>query len=392
MTTAAAGSRDLRRVTLVVGITNTALYAALTAGAWAAWGGLQAELARERSLAAVVADGVLILVINLAFGFAVLAGALALGVLDRGWPARVGVTAAVSAAASVPRMAALVSLGSTPTGVAYVTATGGMGFLSGLVGVLAAVFAGTLVDRARREEQRRAAEADRARRAVDALQDEELRVRRMVFDQLHGTLQYHLVSVTAGLDRLAEDLDAAGAGDRGTEVRAWAETLEEIREQDVRSLSHAVFPSGADLGTEEAIALLLHRLPAQVSTSIEIGPVYRGLVDRGAAPMPMAERLVVIYTVEEAVTNALKHGRAHTVQVRAEAEPTADPEHWVFATVVDDDGTGPTRPDPPLHGLARHRERLEHRGGTLTLGTNPDGGGRLSFRLPFTVAPGAPPS
>lgn len=383
---------DMRRVTLIVGVTNTALYAGLTAGAWAAWGGLQAELARERSVAAVVADGLLIFGINLAFGLVVLMGTLALKALDRGWVARVALAAAVSAAASVPRMVALVSLGSTPVGLPYVAATGAMGFASGSVGVLAALFAGTLVERARREEQHRAAEAARARRAVDALQDEEIRVRRMVYDQLHGTLQYHLVSVTAGLDRLAEDLDAAGAGDRAAQAREWAETLEGIREQDVRSLSHAVFPSGADLGTVEAIQMLLHRLPTQVRTSIGLGSVYRGLVDRGVAPMPVAERLVVLYTVEEAVTNALKHGRARTVHVRADAEPTEDPQLWVFTTVVDDDGTGPARPDPALHGLERHRERIEHRGGTLTLGTNPRGGGRLTFRLPFTMTPLDPPT
>lgn len=378
--------RDRRRITIVVAATNFTLYALMAVGAWAAWGGLQEAVDHERSTIGVIADGLGILVINLAYGAAVLAGTLALGVVRRGWAARVLVSAAVAAAASVPRMAALVAVSSTPVSTSYVLGTGLLGFFSGVVGMLAALFAATLVERARTETRRREVEAGRARRAVEALQDEELRVRRLVFDQLHGTLQYHLVSVTAGLDRLTEQLDAEGARARAADLRGWAEVLEEIREQDVRSLSHAVFPSGADLGTEEAIQLLLQRLPPQVETSIELGPVYRRLAEGGATPMPVAERLVAIYTVEEAVTNALKHGHARAVRVRADAEPTDDPAQWVFTAVVDDDGTGPARPDPPLHGLSRHRERIENRGGSLALGSNPDGGGRLTFRLPFVAA------
>ncbi|NKY38097.1 sensor histidine kinase [Cellulomonas septica] len=379
--------REQRQVTIVVGATNFTLYALMALGAWAAWGGLREAVEHERSAVGVVADGVGILLINLAFGVMVLAGSLALGVLRRGWVGRVLVSAAVAAVASVPRMAALVAVGSTPVDTTYVVGIGLLGFCSGVVGIVAALFAATLVGRARTEARRREREASRAQQAVDALQDEEIRVRRLVFDQLHGTLQYHLVAVTAGLDRLAEQLDAEGASARAADVRGWAEALEEIREQDVRSLSHAVFPSGADLGTEEAIQLLLQRLPPQVRTSIELGPAYRRLAARGAPPMPMAERLVVIYTVEEAVTNALKHGHARTVRVRADAEPTDDPQRWVFTTVVDDDGTGPAQPDPPLHGLHRHRERLEHRGGSLALGPGPDGGGRLTFHRPFTLTP-----
>lgn len=278
--------RDRRRITIVVAATNFTLYALMAVGAWAAWGGLQEAVDHERSTIGVIADGLGILVINLAYGAAVLAGTLALGVVRRGWAARVLVSAAVAAAASVPRMAALVAVSSTPVSTSYVLGTGLLGFFSGVVGMLAALFAATLVERARTETRRREVEAGRARRAVEALQDEELRVRRLVFDQLHGTLQYHLVSVTAGLDRLTEQLDAEGARARAADLRGWAEVLEEIREQDVRSLSHAVFPSGADLGTEEAIQLLLQRLPPQVETSIELGPVYRRLAEGGATPMP----------------------------------------------------------------------------------------------------------
>lgn len=379
------GGRDALRVAVVVATANFSLYALVSLAGWAGWGGLQTAVSYEGSTLGVVGDGIAVVLVNLAYGAVVLAGSLWFRALSRGWPGRVLVVTAVAAVASVPRILALWALTSTPTSGVYVAAVGLLGLFSGVVGMLAALFAATLVDRARTEERRREEETRRAAHAVEELQDEELRVRRLVFDQLHGTLQYHLVTVTAGLDRVAEQLDVAGDDARARDLRHWAETLEEIREQDVRSLSHAVFPSGADLGTEEAIAILLRRLPPEIDASIELGPTYRELVRRGEARMPMAERLVVIYTVEEAVTNALKHGRARTVRIRAEARPVAETDRWVFETVVDDDGSGPPGADPVLHGLRRHHDRITHRGGTLTLGTNPDGGGRLAFGLPFTL-------
>lgn len=380
-------TRDGLRVVVVVAVTNFSLYAVVSLAGWAGWGGLEAAVSHERSVLGVVGDGIAVVLVNLAYGAAVLAGTLWFRPLSRGWPGRVLVVAGVATVASLPRILALGALTSTPESALYVAAVGLLGLFSGIVGMLAALFAATLIERARTEERRREEETRRAAWAVEELQEEEVRVRRLVFDQLHGTLQYHLVTVTAGLDRVAEQLDEAGDEARAKDLRRWAETLEEIREQDVRSLSHAVFPSGADLGTEDAIAILLHRLPPQVDASIELGPTYRALVHGGEVRMPMAERLVVIYTVEEAVTNALKHGRARTVRVRAEAHPVDEPDRWVFETVVDDDGTGPAQPDPVLHGLRRHHDRIAHRGGTLTLGTNPDGGGRLTFRLPFVAEP-----
>ncbi|MFM9597120.1 hypothetical protein ACKI1O_48115, partial [Streptomyces scabiei] len=70
------------------------------------------------------------------------------------------------------------------------------------------------------------------------------------------------------------------------ELRGLAETVEEIREADVRSLSHAVFPAGADISVIDAIAIMLRRLPPSIATTLTLGPVYRELVEQGVAPLP----------------------------------------------------------------------------------------------------------
>lgn len=382
---------DRTRAALFFALMNVGLFAVLDLAQWAGWGGLAA--AEDKGLLAVVSEGLVLTSVNVVFGLLVTAGALALRSPHRSWTARVLVVAGISAVLAVPRVVALLAIKTTPSGNTFAVVEWLVGVATGVVAVCAALLAADLIERAQTEAQLREEEQSRAARAVDELQEEEMRIRRMVSDQLHGTLQYRLVTVTAALDQLAADL-AGGRESAVADIRRWAETLEEIRETEVRSLSHAVFPAGLEVGAVEAIELMLRRLPTAIATSVELGPQYRRhLADRpGGALLPVAERLVVVYTVEEAVTNALKHGGARSVRVQAEAYPGAEPERWILEVTVDDDGSGPPDPLPPFHGLDRHRSRIESRGGALELTTAPDGGGRLHFSLPFRRDETARPS
>lgn len=370
------------RVALLLALTNVALFAVLDLSQWLGWAGLAAA-ARGRGYLSIVSEGLVLTSVNVVFGLLVIGGVFALHPLRRPWSARILVILAVSALFAVPRVLALLAISTTPSGDLFAGVELAVGIAAGTVAVGMALFAADLIERARTEAQRREAEQARAARAVDELQAEEMRIRRMVSDELHGTMQYRLVTVTAGLDQLAADLSAGGKETDAADVRRWAEILEEIRENEVRSLSQAVFPAGLDVGTVEAIQLMLGRLPTAIATSIELGPRYRSLLAEGQALLPVTERLVVVYAVEEAVTNALKHGGARSVRLHAEAHPGAEPGAWVYEFTVDDDGTGPPNPIPPFSGLERHRSRIESRGGILQLTTNPDGGGRLHLTLPF---------
>ena len=268
-----------------------------------------------------------------------------------------------------------------PRGALVIWMTGMSGYL---LAVAAAFLVAALVEREDRQREGRRAEEVRARTAVSELEREELRVRRIVADRLHGTVQHHLVVIAGGLDQVADRLEA---GDGNSEqwvpiLRDWALDLDELREEHVRSLSHSLFPSGADLGTYEAIRALLDRLPPTVATTIELGPTMKELIGELHAPLPLQDRLVVVYTVEEAVTNAIKHGGATHVMVRVEAVESET--GWILDVLIDDNGTGPESDDPPVSGLARHRARAESRGGSLRIEHNDEGGGRLHLVLPFT--------
>ncbi|WP_114853845.1 sensor histidine kinase [Brachybacterium sp. YJGR34] len=322
--------------------------------------------------------------VTLVVGLVLVAAVMLLAMRVRSWRWRLVLAPALAAIQALVRAALLLPATTVEPGAPGGVAVWATGMLGYSVALGAGFLVAALLEREDRERERREAEERTARRAVAELEDEELRVRRMVADRLHGTVQHRLVVIASGLEQAASEAEEGSA--RAGELRGWAEDLDELREEHVRSLSHSLFPSGADLGTYQAIRALLDRLPTSVAATVELGPRMQAHVDAHRALLPLLDRLVVVYTVEEAVTNALKHGGAARVVVRAEVEPAPDPP-WILDLVVDDDGSGPGPGAPVLSGLARHRARAEARGGTLVLEAGPDGGGRLHLRLPFTPEP-----
>ncbi len=360
------------------------VYTLMFLAEWTAWGGWTAAAAAVRSRA--LAEALTIAVVNVVYGLLIIAVAYLVRPTRWSWKAAYGRLAAVAFLLSFPRVMAMYEIRSAPTGVQFLAAEWFAGFAAGFVAVSSGLLTAQLLNRARAEERR-------AARAVTELQAEEIRVRRTVSDQLHGTLQHRLVTVTAGLDALTMRLVEAGDRANASTLHGWAEELEEIREADVRALSHAVYPSGVELGAMRAIDVMLRRLPRQVSASLDVGPAYRRFLESDEPPLPLTDRLVVVDTVEEGLTNALKHGHATTLRVRAEIAPVAGPDgdRWRLDLTVDDDGTGPGDAAPELRGLARQADRLAARGGTLALGSNEDGGGRLRLTLPFVRQRGGEP-
>lgn len=311
--------------------------------------------------------------------------------------------ALVALVASGPRVLALLAIYTTPLGPMFLAGEWVAGFVGGFLAVSAGVLTAGLVSRVRREELQRHAAVRRVAEAVEELQTEEMRIRRMVADQLHGNLQYRMVTVTAGLDSVAADFDQscdAAGRQLADRLRGWAETLEEIRESEVRSLSHAVFPAGVEISMMRAVEAMLHRLPPNIATSITLGPNYRAAIatmEQGV--VPLAERLIGVYAVEEAVTNALKHGHATRIDVHVELVANSagaagtvgtstgvGPSPYLLDVTVTNDGN-PLPAQITRSGLRRHGERLQVRGGDLTLAPHPDGaqqGVQLHFTLPFT--------
>ncbi|MFJ2299049.1 ATP-binding protein [Oerskovia paurometabola] len=231
--------------------------------------------------------------------------------------------------------------------------------------------------RIRAEERERAAEALRARAARADLEHEELRVRRDVSQQLHGGLQQQLVLAIADLEAVGSDLASRGDQAAKTAVQQVVDTLDRIREDEVRVLAHALFPVAADIDLYAAIVLLLDRLPASVHAELTFGAGGQQVLI--GADLDTTDRVAVYTIVEEAITNAVRHGHATRIEVHLDVATTPDGARAVMT--VDDDGTGLPDPAPALVGLLAPRARARRRGGDLTLHPSPLGGVRLAADL-----------
>lgn len=235
-----------------------------------------------------------------------------------------------------------------------------------------AILVSNLVVRRWAEQEARRAERERNRAATAALEADEAELRRKVAEHLHGTVQNRLVLVGAGLDQLAVESDAEGRPDRADTLRAWVQMIDTVREQDVRVISHQVFPTGLDLGLAQALGLLLDRLPTSVATSMHLGDGVR----EADQALPLADRFIVAAIIEEGLTNALRHGRANRVGLALDVADGA------LTVTLDDNGVGLPAGGVLESGLLRHRARVESRGGRIDLTDRPGGGTRLRVTLP----------
>ncbi|MBB2925371.1 sensor histidine kinase [Cellulomonas cellasea] len=294
-----------------------------------------------------------------------------------------GVAAAALVAGSA-RVAAQVALG------VHSSAWDGVLVTELASGTACAVVAG-LVGAAFTESQRRLRdevhEAARARMqievALQALQHEEVRVRRAVAEGLHGSLQQRLVLAVARLDRVLDHLEHDRVTEADTELlRVLRADLEDVRVGDVREMSRMLYPEQLEVGMVPAVRTLLGRLPSSIATRLTVPDDVRRLDDPAAPVLTRAERLLAVRVVEEAVTNALRHGGAASLEVGVTLAGDR------LAVSVVDDGAGFAADDPaadrrsPESGLARLRERLEIVGGSLDVGSAPGRGTRVEAHVP----------
>ncbi len=362
---------------------NIVLFSLAAVGQWAVWAGSE-RMPLDPTPVNITLRAVGTFVASALPGLAVVLAVFALRPLTWSWPRRLAVTSALAVVGSLVRLQILLweRHGSPGLGVRLIEAASAAGGA-----IVAICLALAWVDeraRLRREEQRRLEQEHRAARALADLEHEELRIRRQVSRQLHGSVQQRLVILGVQIDDLAAELGAAGLTETGAQLRELAQDIDTMREEQVRELSQMLFPAGADIGTGQALQIMLERLPRSVKATLTASPELAALGDPTRPNLSVSDRLVVLSTIEEAITNALKHGKARNIAIHGDLRRTDDPRRSVAILTVDDDGSGLPDGEPVLHGLARQRDRVEQRGGTLSLVRSPRGGARLVLEMPFT--------
>ena len=256
------------------------------------------------------------------------------------------------------------------------------------LGFLAAVtsnFIALVLTRSRRraQEQARSAATNElhVHYALQALAHEEIRVRSEVAEGLHGSLQQRMVLMSRRLDEVLKHLEAREVSEADvTMLREAIADLEIAREGDVREMSRLLYPDAIEIGMVPAIRSLLGRLPTMIGTRLVVSDAVRRLDDPASPALSQTERLLAVRVVEEAVTNALRHGGATRLDVVVREETGR------LQVVVTDNGEGydsAAVADGHQSGLARLADRLAILGGTLDISSMIGAGATVTAWLPL---------
>lgn len=102
------------------------------------------------------------------------------------------------------------------------------------------------------------------------------------------------------------------------------------------------------------------------------------------APAPADVELTAYRIIQESVTNVIRHAGTSSCQV------LIDSQEDNLAIDVTDSGHYPGNAAGSGHGLAGMRERASLLGGDLTAGPRPEGGFRVTARLPVPAKAATP--
>ena len=247
-------------------------------------------------------------------------------------------------------------------GVEFVVTTGAFGIVI-LIGW-------TMQSRRRRIE---AFERERLAAERRAAADERLRIAQEMHDVVAHSLG--LIAVQAGVGMHVIDSDPAEAK-RSLESISVASrsSLAEIR----RLLGVIRTADGAPSYTPAPGLADLSRLAEDVTAAgLQVQVQIEGDIDG----VPPGVGLAAYRIVQEALTNSIRHANArHSVVA-------LDNGAGQLVIEVTDDGNGPKVTNGGGNGLVGMRERVAVYGGSLEAGAGPEGGFRVTARLPYEEEP-----
>jgi signal transduction histidine kinase len=204
-------------------------------------------------------------------------------------------------------------------------------------------------------------------RLVSSREEERRRLRRDLHDGLGPTLA-----------SLSQRIDTAShlVAQQPEEAIALLQTLKgQVRTTiaDIRRLVYALRPPVLDeFGLISAIRE--HTIPAQQSSGVRI--VFTA--PENLPPLSAAIEVAAFRIIEEALTNVVRHARAHQCQISMELA-----ERGELLITITDDGRGLPDHYQAGVGIRSMRERAEELEGTFDIQTRPSGGTQVHVCLPL---------
>jgi len=208
---------------------------------------------------------------------------------------------------------------------------------------------------------------------LQAIMTERTRIAR----ELHDTLMQGFSGVTMQLQAIASRLPGSDVRDDLNEVIGDAGNCLREARQTIAGLRNSA-AGGSSLG--DAIALSARQLTETSDSRLKLH------LEPGRSPLPAQQEYQVLRIAQEALTNAMKHASAATIEVTLAYAPQE------LRLVVADDGVGGASSEQTgdardRYGLLGMRERAAQIGGELSLDSPPGAGTRVTLCVPIARRP-----
>jgi CheY-like chemotaxis protein len=154
-------------------------------------------------------------------------------------------------------------------------------------------------------------ELERSRRLI-ATADE--RLRQEIAELLHSRVQNRLLLAWYRLEECREIMADQPARARSLLEEA-SQQLDQVREHDVRQVSHLLHPSIIQVGLVPAVERLADDFLPQFRVELEVDGALARLDDPEDNRLPEPVRLAAYRVLEEALGNAARHARANRVDI-----------------------------------------------------------------------------
>ena len=227
-----------------------------------------------------------------------------------------------------------------------------------------------------RELESTVTELQRSRRRIVDVQEEG---RKAIAEEIHGPVQTKLFMLSIKLMDIVEMIDPSGDEAKSQLSEAIAD-LDDIRETDIRQLSHRLHPSIIMVGLGAGLRSLRDSYERWVRIDIQIADEVMDMEPAGLSSIPFNVRLGLYRVADEALGNVIKHAAAGRALVRLYVSGTDD----MLGLRVEDDGKGfELGAMNEGLGTATMNDYIGALGGLLELDSAPGKGTRILATVPL---------
>ena len=202
-------------------------------------------------------------------------------------------------------------------------------------------------------------------------------LRKDIASQLHGTVQSRLIL----LEHKIAELEARARSKWMTkELADVRQRLEELQNEQIRSISHRLFPSILRLGIATGLESLIDEYSAKLSVDLRVSKKLKDREQANRRLIPDNVKLALYRIAEEALTNISKHTPA-TGKIVVKLSLS---DGRILRLTVKDDGPGyNTTGSATGIGLPLIADYAAAAGGSCTIESIPGKGTRVTAELPL---------